>query len=41
MSRAFRGAELNYSATTKKELKALVWALEKLEQVLLAGKFTV
>jgi transposase InsO family protein len=39
-SRAFRGSEMHYSAT-KKELKALVWALGKLEQILLGGKFIV
>jgi hypothetical protein len=40
ISRAFRGSEKHYSAT-KKELRAVVWALTRLEQLLLAGRFTL
>ena len=40
ISSAFRGAELNYSAT-KRELQALVWALLRMEQLLKGGRFRV
>ena len=40
ISRAFRGAERNYSAT-KRELRAVVWSLKRLERWLKGGRFTL